>query len=597
MCPETQNIDQIFEFRNTLMQLKTIEEVISNALDFAFKKIQAQTVSLFLFSKDGILERVGIVGKDKDGLPIDDNWFSDERHEAGVSFTGKVVDFESCSKYGIPKLSNDLNKDEIHVESGIAYLNKLGILQNAVAVPLSGSHRTYGVFELINKMGKDGQVVSFNPENLLWVSIVAISTATAISNLKRRYEFEMLADFSRMLLESFSSNYVVSNTYASIAKSLVNRFTPYKATIIRVATQNGLELVARDGCGIHWDNRDDSIIYKGDRLAWQVYFSGEPVIINRIQEREKDFKNISWIYDNNLKGYACFPLKVDNTVLGTISLYTGFIFKLSGDNSTFVNNLVYLLATFIQCNHLLEELQEAREERDTETEKIISEARSVGFDRSIQEIYHQHKHELQELQGVLKEAASGGYRKMERILREQIEVINNRINNIYKGLIKIEHVSVNINTLIKDVTRYFSLETEKKGIRFNINCQAQIPDIYANRADMRDIIYNLVSNAIKAIAHSGKGKGLGQIDITTSIVEVKDIEFIQVAIGDNGAGIKREEWDKVYDRGFSTYPGGTGVGLFVAKNTVKDYGGQISLDSTIGKGTVFYVRIPWKRHA
>ena len=76
------------------------------------------------------------------------------------------------------------------------------------------------------------------------------------------------------------------------------------------------------------------------------------------------------------------------------------------------------------------------------------------------------------------------------------------------------------------------------------------------------------------------------------------IQYIQVLIKDNGIGISNNVKDEIFERGFTTSreQGGTGMGLFVAKKIINDYGGKICLNSTVGKGTSFFVTIPLKRY-
>ena len=74
------------------------------------------------------------------------------------------------------------------------------------------------------------------------------------------------------------------------------------------------------------------------------------------------------------------------------------------------------------------------------------------------------------------------------------------------------------------------------------------------------------------------------------------IEYIQISIEDNGSGIPNEIKDEVFKKGFSTRKseGGTGMGLYVVSEILREHGGKIYYDSTVGKGTTFFVNIPLK---
>lgn len=102
----------------------------------------------------------------------------------------------------------------------------------------------------------------------------------------------------------------------------------------------------------------------------------------------------------------------------------------------------------------------------------------------------------------------------------------------------------------------------------------------------------MLSNAIFAIDKAQRERGL--IFIHTDVVVVKNISKIQITVEDNGIGIPNKNRDKIYEQGFTTreHRGGTGMGLYISKLIVEEYGGIIYLDSKLGQGTKFYVEIP-----
>jgi signal transduction histidine kinase len=141
--------------------------------------------------------------------------------------------------------------------------------------------------------------------------------------------------------------------------------------------------------------------------------------------------------------------------------------------------------------------------------------------------------------------------------------------------------------------RYFSLELKDRAINLTTNYNSDIPDIWANERELEEVISNLISNAVKSIQ---KNKRRGNIKVSTDTVEISRILCMQISIEDDGIGIRNEDREKIFQRGFTTYPGGTGMGLFITKEILEGYGGSIDFDSRVGKGTKFVVNIPIKRH-
>jgi signal transduction histidine kinase len=137
---------------------------------------------------------------------------------------------------------------------------------------------------------------------------------------------------------------------------------------------------------------------------------------------------------------------------------------------------------------------------------------------------------------------------------------------------------------------------DEPDIELSANYDEEIPEIKVSEAKIKDVIYNLINNAIAAIKRAGRKKG--KLSVATSIITLNRISYIEIIIQDNGDGIPNEIQDRIFEQGFTTRAkdGGTGMGLFVANEIAADYGGKIGVDSKVGQGTIFKVRIPLKRY-
>ncbi len=120
-------------------------------------------------------------------------------------------------------------------------------------------------------------------------------------------------------------------------------------------------------------------------------------------------------------------------------------------------------------------------------------------------------------------------------------------------------------------------------------CQRGLPKITADRARIEQVILNILSNAIKY-----KPDG-GQIDIKLTQAPKG---FVRIEIADNGIGIPSEDVGHLFERFYrveksrTSDAGGTGLGLAIAKELVEAHGGQISVKSDLGEGTVVTIELP-----
>jgi len=106
--------------------------------------------------------------------------------------------------------------------------------------------------------------------------------------------------------------------------------------------------------------------------------------------------------------------------------------------------------------------------------------------------------------------------------------------------------------------------------------------INSDKRQFEVVFTNLILNAIQAMNNVGK------IDIT--ILDKDD--FVLIEVQDSGPGIPRELLPKIFDPLFTSRQIGTGLGLPSCKNIVENHGGIITVNTTLGKGTTFSIRLP-----
>ncbi len=111
-----------------------------------------------------------------------------------------------------------------------------------------------------------------------------------------------------------------------------------------------------------------------------------------------------------------------------------------------------------------------------------------------------------------------------------------------------------------------------------------LPPITIDKEQMKQVILNLLMNAIQAMSEGGRLGLSGQLS--------GDHHWIQFSIKDSGIGIPPEDMDKLFDPFFSTKEGGIGLGLSIAHRIIDQHHGKIEVESTFGKGTLFTLWLP-----
>ncbi len=174
-------------------------------------------------------------------------------------------------------------------------------------------------------------------------------------------------------------------------------------------------------------------------------------------------------------------------------------------------------------------------------------------------------------------------------LIEQILVFSRNDKNITK----VEQI--NINQVTKETVKLIKTVIPKN-IIIKENIQGNCGYVDANFTHIHQVIFNLCTNAYQAIKHMD---GILEISLRrvegTSIKEVrKDSFYAELVIKDNGCGMDEETQQRIFEPFFTTKSvgEGTGLGLFVVKNIIDKYGGIITVESELGKGSLFKVYLP-----
>ncbi len=179
-------------------------------------------------------------------------------------------------------------------------------------------------------------------------------------------------------------------------------------------------------------------------------------------------------------------------------------------------------------------------------------------------------------------------------IKKHIEIIEKEIehsNSIIMGLLNFSRIKddkiipQDLNQLIEETVSLFEHELILRGIKVVRNYSSDIPLVFLEPAQIKQVLINLILNAQEAMPRGG------ELRITTET----DEDFkVTIKFGDTGCGIKRENIDKIFDVFFTTKEdsGGAGLGLAVSQEIVKRYKGTISVESAENKGTIFSIRFP-----
>ena len=142
---------------------------------------------------------------------------------------------------------------------------------------------------------------------------------------------------------------------------------------------------------------------------------------------------------------------------------------------------------------------------------------------------------------------------------------------------------VDVNQVLEETLVLMEKKMRQLGIRISKDFDPSLPKVRARADQLRQVFLNLIINAQQAI------QGEGAIVITTARYEQALQPSIVVQLSDSGVGIAEDDLARIFDPFFSTGKKGTGLGLWVTQDIVRQHGGRIEVDSEVGRGTVFTI--------
>ena len=178
-----------------------------------------------------------------------------------------------------------------------------------------------------------------------------------------------------------------------------------------------------------------------------------------------------------------------------------------------------------------------------------------------------------------------------------LQLINDVLDlaKIEAGRVQLKLEPVNVHDLLVELDSSLRPMAEIKGLRLITQLEPGVPRvIHSDRGRLQQILRNLMSNALKFTEHGEVELAISRSDISLD----EDRETLQFTVRDSGIGIDPAQHQRIFqafqqiDGSTSRRFGGTGLGLAITRQLTEVLGGQISVESTVGEGSRFIVRLP-----
>ena len=410
----------------------------------------------------------------------------------------------------------------------------------------------------------------------------------------RRYNF--LHEAGEVLFSSLNYRDVLP----SLAEVLVKHFSDW--CCINVVEEEGLKMVAAKGNeagqgDLEQQNVADSLLGKFlDQEINRVFKTGEPVLYNEIPSVLFERFRSAGCPENSeheihTKTIMFVPVRAYKQIFGVMTFArVDANAPYSSIDLAVAQEVAKKTAIAIKNARLYESAQEASRAKSQFLANMSHEIRTplgavIGFAELLLESKSLSDEDRDQVRTIIRNG-----RQLLKLVNEILD-----LSRVESKKTAIEKVQFSVQQLINDVTTLLKIEAESKGLEFQVQCSSTlVPAVISDPTRLRQILINVIGNAIKFTE-----RGRVNVEVSSTIdPDNSRMCWLRVRVEDTGIGIRKEDVNRLFqtfsqaDSSTRKKFGGTGLGLYLAKNLAQALGGDLRLEkSEPGVGSVFVITI------
>ena len=556
------------QLTSTLEQEPLLQNILENAVNI----LNCEAGTLFLVDEPtgDLVFRVTV-------SPVATNLLG-QRIPAGVGIAGRAAELRA------PVIENDAQNsasrfDNVDKQTGF-------VSRSLLAVPMQVKDRVLGVIEVINR--RDGLPFVEDDQNLL--TAFAGQAAVAIENAR------LLASTDEELTERVEELQVMGRIVRELNASLevkramrttlewAMRRSSAEAGLIGMIEGDRLRLMAHQGYDDIFPSEKEAEMPLELPSLRAAIDSGQPSQISLLNDGAKGILPFAHTQ-------IIVPIRRETQVIGLLLLEST---SDSQGNLTFLNQLSDSAAIAIANAQLYDEVQRAN----------LAKSDFVSF------VAHELKNPMTSIKGYTELIAAGSVGQINEMqanflstIRSNVERMSALVSDlndnakIEAGRLRLDFRPVEVGEVVDEVLRSTRRQVEDKRQTVELRLTPSLPQVWADRLRVGQVLTNLISNAHKYTPEGGKI--LVGAEATSNQWDPEGAkQVVHLWVRDNGIGISIEDQVKIFQKFFRSDDSkarevpGTGLGLNITRSLVEMQGGRIWFESEFRKGTTFHFTIP-----
>ena len=548
------------------------EPLLRNILENAVSILNCEAGTLFLMD-----EQTGELIFRVTAGPVATNLLG-QRLPAGTGIAGRAV------QLGAPVIENDGQRSAARFEGADRQTGFTS--RSLLAVPMQIKDRVLGVIEVINR--RDG--LPFVEDDKYLLTAFAGQAAVAMENAR------LLALTDQELAEKVEELQVMGRIVRELNASLevdramrttlewAIRRSNAEAGLIGMIEEDHLRLIAQQGYDDVFTAQTGAQMPLLLPALRSAIDSGQPNQISLIGNGSKGILPTAHTQ-------IIVPIRREAQVIGLILLEST---SDSQGNLSFLNQLSDSAAIAIANAQLYDEVQRAN----------LAKSEFVSF------VAHELKNPMTSIKGYSELLAAGSVGQINEMqsnflstIRSNVERMSALVSDlndnakIEAGRLRLDYKPANVKEIVDDVIRSTRRQVDDKRQSIELQLPVQLPEVWADRLRVGQVLTNLVNNAYKYTPEGGKIL-VGAEETSNQWDPEGAKHVVHLWVKDNGIGISFEDQAKIFQKFFRSDDSkareapGTGLGLNITKSLVEMQGGRIWFDSEFRKGTTFHFTVP-----
>ena len=463
-----------------------------------------------------------------------------------------------------------------------------GKLRSLIVAPIQSNEQAFGSISVYSEYPN---IFTPDANNLLGAlgtqAAIAIENANLLETTRQDLrEINALYHISRGLAASFDPDQLMGD----VVNLLKQDFGYYHVQIYVVDPESG-DFLIRKGSG----RIGDQLLEQGYRLPTGAG------IVGHVAETEQPFvtndvDDVVFFVRNPLlpetQSELTVPIKIEDEVVGVLDIQHVHPGHLTQRDMQLMIAVADQLAVALQKANLYADLQASLGQEKAMRSQLIQSERLAVVGRLLASVSHELNNPLQAIQNALflikeeEKLSSQGLQDMEIVLSEteRLSILLERLRTTFHPTRTEDFQDVELNQIVENIISLTATHMRHKQISLQFFPDPDLPVIPAIPGQIRQVVLNLFMNAVEAMSPGG--------NLTVQTQLMPNEGKVLLSVSDTGPGIDPEILPHIFEPFFTNKETGTGLGLTITNDIIRQHHGTISAENNLQGGALFKVWLP-----